>query len=250
MENAIVVPRASEIGKIEGEYGRVYLGDEFCERLLPSEREVEKIVKKAGSTHLTLVTPYLTDSGISRARKLLDLLPEKTEVVLNDWGLLAEVQKRNLSPVLGRLLLKYKRDPRLELIESKIPKACLEVLHSSALTQNRFKEFLIKQGIGRIELDNTIALIDHGDLKGFKVSVHVPYVYVSTTRQCLTHFMDSGEFGIKDCEKECLKKSYVWESKRCPFPLIQRGNTLFYENSELGEIRGVDRIVHHEKITP
>lgn len=170
--------------------------------------------------------------------------------MLNDWGLLAEVQKRNLSPVLGRLLLRHNRDPRVGLIRDKIPQACWDVLHYSALTQSRYKKFLKKEGFERIELDNTRTPIDHGDLKGFKVSVHVPYVYVSTTRQCLTHFMDSGEFGIRACRKECLRKSYVWESKEYNTTLIQKGNTLFYENPELGGNILVDRIVHHKKIIP
>lgn len=246
-EEAIQVLGAAELKSYGGEYSRVYLGDEFCERLLPTRREVRVALgfcRKMGK-EFTLVTPYLTDAGLARAEKLLDALPRGTEVVVNDWGLLEDVCARELTPVLGRIVIKYRRDPRVTAIEGNVPKGCRMVLHSSALTQERFKKFLRELGIKRIELDNTPFQVNHGNLKDFKATLHIPYVYVTTTRQCLANYFVKGVFGISECSKSCLKHSFTWSSPDFPEKLIQRGNTLFCLNASTLNGRGYDRVVKH-----
>jgi len=247
IEEAIQLLGTAEVKNYRGDYSRVYLGDEFCERLLPSRREAEAALKFCGkeAKEFTLVTPYLTDSGVARAGKLLDALPLGTEVVVNDWGLIEDVCERELTPVLGRILIKYRRDPRVGAIEKNVPQGCRKVLQSSALTQGRFTNFIKSSGIERIELDNTPFQVDHGNLKDFKVSLHVPLVYVTTTRQCLTNFFVVGRFGIRPCSKACLKHSLTWANPDFPHSLIQKGNALFYENNEMPLGRTFDRIVRH-----
>ncbi|MFH1788382.1 MAG: hypothetical protein ABH834_03265 [Candidatus Altiarchaeota archaeon] len=244
MESAVHVRSIRDAG---GEYDRVYLGDEFCERLLPTVRQLEKALK-ISDKKITLATPPLTDKGLAGAKKLLSALPGKTEVVVNDWGLLDDVKGLNLSPVLGRLLLKYHRDPRVELIDDKIPKGCRKVLHSSALTQERFVKFLKKNRIRRIELDAVPFEVDHGDLSGFKASLHVPYAYVTTTRQCLANYFTTGRFGIRECRKQCIECSFPWESQELAFDMVQKGNTLFIEGDSARIPQQCDRIVHHPQI--
>lgn len=244
MEHAIHV---RQIRDVDGKYSRIYLGDEFCERLLPTLGQVKAAVRLTGE-NLTLATAPLTDNGLVQAKKLLAVLPRETEVVVNDWGLFEDVKKHKLTPVLGRLMLKYHRDPRITAIEDKIPKGCRKVLHSSALTQKRFVKFLKKNNIRRIELDATPFTVDHGDLSGFKVSLHVPYVYVTTTRQCLTAYYLTGKFGITDCTKPCLKHTFTWKNKGLPQNLNQKGNSLFYKNPVIQPPPQCDRIVHHLQI--
>ena len=137
MEHAISVDRISELERCSPNYHRVYVGSEFCERLIPAEKEVKTALKFCEKNGLgfTLVTPPLTYWGVARVKDILEILPEETEVVINDWGILKDVKRLKLTPVLGRLLVKYKRDPRISSIEGKIPKECREVLQSFSLTQ-------------------------------------------------------------------------------------------------------------------
>jgi hypothetical protein len=95
-------------------YDRIYIGTEFCERLLPSVAMLETVLSRRAKAALplTLVTPYLTDAGMGRVEKLLRLLsrrgPEAMEVVCNDWGtlhLLGTRYRGRFQPVLGRLLM-------------------------------------------------------------------------------------------------------------------------------------------------
>lgn len=244
MEHAIQV---RQIREVDDKYSRIYLGDEFCERLLPTLRQLKAAVKLFGG-NLTLATAPLTDEGLVQAKKLLAVLPRETEVVVNDWGLLDDVKKHKLTPVLGRLMLKYHRDPRVEVIDDKIPAGCRKVLHSSALTQTRFVKFLKKGGIRRIELDAAPFTLDHGDLSGFKVSLHVPCVYVTSTRQCLTAYYLTGKFGITNCTKPCLKHAFTWKNKGFPQNMNQKGNILFYKNPVIQPPPQCDRIVHHLQI--
>ncbi|MDP7294889.1 MAG: hypothetical protein QGG24_06170, partial [Vicinamibacterales bacterium] len=55
---------------------RVYLGNEFCERLIPSVQLLERAHTAAAERGLalTLLTPYVTDDGIDRLRPLLSRL--------------------------------------------------------------------------------------------------------------------------------------------------------------------------------
>src|SRR5437867_3594050 len=63
--------------------------------------------------------PYVTDRGLARPRPLLEAAAsergEGTEVVVNDWGVLRLVRREfpGLRPVLGRLMNKMMRDPRV-----------------------------------------------------------------------------------------------------------------------------------------
>ena len=244
MESAVHARRLREAGP---EYDRIYLGDEFCERLLPSLRQLQEALELE-SKKMTLATSPLTDKGLAGAEKLLSALPAKAEVVVNDWGLLEGVKRHDLEPVLGRLLLKYHRDPRLALIGGNIPPACRKVLHSSALTQERFAEFLRKNGFRRIELDCVPFDVDHGGLSGFKVSLHVPYSYVASTRQCLTNYFTSGRFGIRECDKQCLTHHFNWDSADPELTMLQEGNSLFLEGDSTRIPPRCDRIVRHPQI--
>ena len=248
-EAAVGVRGIRELRAYAGSYSRVYFGAEFCERLLPTPGEVARALRfcREKDKAFTLAMPCLTDRGLAGARKLLARLPEGTEVVLNDWGLLEDLEEFNLTPVLGRLLVKYRRDPRVEEVYG-IPAQCGCVLHSSALTQERFAGFLRKLGVCRIELDNPPFRVDHGSLRGFRVSVHLPYVYVTTGRQCLTNYFADGVFGIRPCGKACLRHSFTWESPDFPTPLVHAGNTLCYVNEAEPAGKKADRLVYHPTI--
>ena len=68
MEHAIYIHNLCNIKFIEKlKFDRIYFGNEFCENLIPSEREIREIMDFAESKkiNLTFVTPWSTNKGIN-----------------------------------------------------------------------------------------------------------------------------------------------------------------------------------------
>jgi hypothetical protein len=86
---------------------------------------------------------------------------------------------------------------------------------------------------------------------GISMSLHVPFVYVTTTRICLVANCDvpekKGFIGVFPCNRECRKYTFYLENKVMTTPLIRKGNTLFYKNTtipdELTGCEAIDRII-------
>lgn len=208
------------------------LGDEFCERLLPTEGEITAEIGRG--TMVTLVTPPVTDSGIERIRNFLRLLPDGADVVVNDWGVLRMMREEfpALKPVAGRLLCRMTKDPRVPRREG-IGGFGFETPHFLALLQ--------RYGVERMEID----LPPHARAEDFrsvkmKMSVHAPDGYVATGRMCrigaLGQEKQAKFWAGHECQKECL--TYRMEMRRNGKNdprTFQRGNTVFYERS--GEMR-------------
>ena len=117
MERVLFISRAENLKYAGQEYGRIYFGNEFCEKLIPAVAEVEKVRDycKKNKTGFSLVTPYVTDAGMAKLDKLFSFLlgnGESCEVIVNDYGVLSLINEEYpvLRPVLGRLLTKQKRD--------------------------------------------------------------------------------------------------------------------------------------------
>lgn len=245
MEEAIYTQNLSEAKKVVDTFDRFYFGAEFCEKLTPSNREVNAFIRYCGRElkDVTIISPPLTDWGLKQWVRILECLPEATEVVFNDWGLLAEISSRRLTPVLGRCLVKYKRDPRVTKVFGKLPKDGGEALCSSNLAQNEFRAFLKENRVFRAEVDDTPFNVEHGGNGDLLLSVHKPFVYVSTGRQCLVNFSCTGLFGIRECRKDCLSTRLLFDGET----LIMRGNSLYYRGEETINCEHADRVVHHMK---
>ncbi len=220
---------------------RVHLGNEFCERLLPTPVQLQTAQQHARTlgVEISLLTPLLTDSGSKRLRLLLDRLPPGAEVVVNDWGTLRLIRTEYpaLEPLLGRLLYKMIKDPRL-------PSAQWTKLHPHSGRSKPFQRLLARFGVDHIEMDVPPFTQDEQFLVGdLGLSVHLPYGYVVKGRMCRIGSLgehDSGKFiAAHACRKECL--DYVCRLERpqptgaqqCAQELVgfQRGNTQFYRYS-------------------
>ena len=129
MEKAVFTSRPDMFHAVRPPYTRLYYGNEFCQRLLPSVSEVKMAVglARARKVDFSLVTPYVTDAGLERLRKLFSFLSGTgipIEIIINDWGVLWTVVRDypRLKPVLGRLLTKQKRCPTIPRLLRRRPR--------------------------------------------------------------------------------------------------------------------------------
>ena len=150
---------------------------EFCERLLPSPSQLKKALDfvKENNADFTLVTPYVTNSGLQKVGKLITTLLElkpDSEIVFNDWGVFHLIKEYNypLKPVLGRLLNKMKRGPRIVNIKEQIPATSYEYFMTPNLSIPEINDFLIKNNIKRVEFDN---LLQGLNLNGISNNLHL-----------------------------------------------------------------------------
>ena len=262
MEQAIFVSRVESLKYYTPHFSRLYFGNEFCEQLIPSITEVRQaldFVREKG-LDFTLVSPYVTEKGLERVEGLFQEVARRqpgSEVVFNDYGVLRVLNSRygELEPVMGRLLHKMKRGPRLMTVISKLPPSTVEYFRSSNLTVPILGEFLNQNGVKRVELDNLLQGFDFSLDDNLMGSLYYPYAYVATTRFCLSGSCDIPEkeeiIGIFPCKQECQRYTFYLRSEVMPVILIRKGNTIFFENEVLPEgleARGINRIVTEPEI--
>lgn len=260
MERAIFISNIDNLKYVDSKYSRLYFGNEFCQRLIPSLEDLKKaaefILKKR--MDFTLVTPYVTDEGLEVLRPIAEFvarnLPE-AEFVINDWGVLRILRKEFdfLKFVLGRLLTKQKRGPRILSLKDKIFPDTIRHFKGSNIDVPELSEFLMNNGIVRVELDNLLQGIDREN-PSLRASLYIPYNYVTTTRYCLTAGCVTGENhlrSISNCNKECQKYTFRLRHKKMPVDLLLKGNTQFFKNNSLPsnlEKLNIDRIVYQPEI--
>lgn len=262
MEQAIFVSRVESLKYYTPHFSRLYFGNEFCEQLIPSITEVRQaldFVREKG-LDFTLVSPYVTEKGLERVEGLFQEVARRqpgSEVVFNDYGVLRVLNSRygELEPVMGRLLHKMKRGPRLMTVISKLPPSTVEYFRGSNLTVPILGEFLNQNGVKRVELDNLLQGFDFSLDDNLMGSLYYPYAYVATTRFCLSGSCDIPEkeeiIGIFPCKQECQRYTFYLRSEVMPVILIRKGNTIFFENEVLPEgleARGINRIVTEPEI--
>ena len=261
MEQTLFISNPSGLKYLQEDFTRIYFGQEFCERLLPQNTDLEKIISFSSDKDvpLTLVTPYVTDKGLLKLEKLIELFAEKmpkAEIVFNDWGVFQFIEENfpELKPVLGRLLNKQKRGPRITNIIEQVPKETREYYMGASLDVSATAGFLKKKKIFRAEFDNLLQGLDMSGLdKKIKRSLYLPYLFISTTRFCLTANCDVGDtgVGVMPCHHECQKYTFNLNNPVMKQPLIRKGNTIFAINDNIPETvpKGeVDRIVIQPEI--
>ncbi len=229
---------------------RVYFGVEFCQRLIPEIGDVGRaleLTREAGLA-LSFLTPPVTDAGLGTLRSRFALLEKGVEeagdieIIVNDWGTLRVVKKEfpGLRPVLGRMMNKMVRDPRVAPYydSSNAPSDGLKAVQQSSVTNPLFERELRKWGVERHEFDNLYQGVKQ-EGEGVCFSVYLPYGYVATGRVCMPGSLNL-EKGDKftvyvGCHRECREFTQVLHNTETilsnrSLDLIQRGNTIFYPN--------------------
>jgi len=263
MEQALFISKADNVKYFMEDFSRLYFGTEFCERLIPTIEDIKEILgfvqKKC--LEFTLVTPYVTNRGLEKLEKILEFVAGekvKTEIVFNDWGVLHLIHEQfpGHVPVMGRLLNKLKRGPRIMNIIDKVPGPTRDFYQGSCLDVPELCEFLKMMGVYRVEFDNLLqgTNLDATDTD-IKKTLYMPFAFVSTTRFCLSAHADSAErpdyVGIFPCGRECRKYTFQLENPVMPVPLIRKGNAVFFLNENIPDSvhKGqVDRIVVEPEI--
>lgn len=271
MEHAALISDLHQLKRLK-KYDRVYYGAEFCQNRIPTLQALKRICSAMKHEKpVTFLTPYVTDQGLEKLKPLLEYLSgldQLTEVVFNDWGVLKWMQERrgNIVPVLGRLLSKQKRDPRIQnvllnqqkfyasfdgnlkkqvvVLPKKVPPALFEHFKGSVIDVPAFQEFLLRNHIKRVEIDCLAWEMKMSPPEGMGISIYSPYGYVATTRFC-------GLLNVTSvaCGKKCKKYYFSLKGVSSPLPFYIHGNTVFYKTKMPDEIslkkKGVDRIVHN-----
>lgn len=212
MEKAIIINRIEDFKHWDKKYSRIYLGNEFCSRLLPEKNEIDDILKiiKKEKLGLTLLTGQVDSEGLKIIKKIVKCLAKEKlleEVVINDYGMLGYLRRGFPygQVILGRMLSRF------------------VILRQGS--------FLNKMGIRRLEFDNFNEI---QKCQSVPISYYYPYSVFFTTRYCSVADITDNKLknhGIIKCSKECLE---IGELKISNPILVKsailKGNAQFIKN--------------------
>jgi hypothetical protein len=214
--------RAAVHKKLSG--GLLYLGDEFCQNLLPSPEDFALALEKFPG-RVALVTPLLTDAVFDVVEEIIKRRSSprrRLEVIVNDLGLLQTLKTgyaRRVTVSLGRVLA-----------------------HRVKVMPRGFAAgFLKKFNVKRVELDDP-ALLPRFEGLGLKFSYHSPLRYVSVTRFCPWEL-----HWPEPCGYACLGRVKKLEHPRLPAPLLLRGQAYCLEAPGVPRHPALDRVVLEPK---
>lgn len=258
MEKAIYISKIDNLKYWSEEYSRIYFGNEFCQELIPDLDEFKKVIEFCCNYDLdmSLVTCLFTDTKLKKIYEILDYVSKqgiRCEVVMNNWGMLNFIKNYNVTPVIGRLLTKQRRGPKLldvKNILSDTMKDCIQEIRVGSV----LIEFLKVIGGNRLEIDNLLQGIklEKDNLKGINISLYIPYAYVTVTRLCLSNALNRNKnmkLGVFPCRKECLKQAFILKHQSMPTQLLLRGNAIFFKNEKIPvNTYGIDRVIYQPEL--
>lgn len=268
MEKVLII---NKYKKIEDLYDidRIYIGNDFCEYALNETMTISLFKYYGDEIKTTLLLPFLTDFGLNKLKRILKTLSlmklKNFEIVFNDWGTFYYLTEKypTIKLVLGRLLTKQKKDPRIDKIlkneqesfkllkidnktnivhTKKVPNTLSELFNINLLQSKELICFLTSNNVYRIELDNLIWKNETALTKKIKVSLYYPYILLTLTRYCGAI---NSEFN-SICNKNCNKKSKLLRDN-----FFIKGNALYYKNEIIPKISNlnnsnIDRIIYQK----
>jgi hypothetical protein len=259
MEQALLISKVSELSYWNDSYLRIYFGHEFCQELIPTEKALEKAIDfiSKNKIELTLVTSFVNDAGLKQLQILFEVLSKlrpNSEIVVNDWGVFRMALSYKLKIIIGRLLTKQRRDPRIVKLMKKLPENAAERLKSLSLGPY-LENFLLSHGVERLEVDNLLQGLIMPKHSNFVFSLYFPYCYVTVTRLCpfYSHVFLCKVNEKPSCARSCQNRYFLLKHLSMPQSLYLKGNAIFLKNmrlpSNLNE-KNIDRIIHQVHIAP
>lgn len=215
METACQITSIRELPRVP-RADRIYYGNGFCERLLPSVIECKRVlakIRKLGKK-VSLVTPPATDDGLRRIQQLLRLLDAEDEVVVNDFGILYFVHKRYANPIhIGRVL----------------GRPVLYALKSLEHDSENVREYLSALGGGArgLEVDSFNAdLISRELSSAISFSYYDGPVFWTTTRRCAFNSRSVPLDKFAMCRRECLESRALIMNTHVQKKFMLEGNRI------------------------
>ncbi len=171
-------------------FSRIYIGSEFCPHLFPRDIFLFELLEKAlqQEYEISVALPYLRENDVktvitrlNKINRFCNRHNKEIEVVINDWGLPDHLKKEHprLKPVLGRLLNKRTKDPRI------IPqwnRGKYKVnLEENYLNNGQFKDYIAGMGITRCEFEHHT---NKNRIPAGKHSLHFPFFQMNTSQYC------------------------------------------------------------------
>jgi len=217
---------------------QIRLGNEFCERLIPTTNQVNKAITLANQFHLgfALVLANLTDQGHKKLQRILPILPHGCEIVVNDWGTayLVTLAHPNLKVTAGRLLCKH-------LKEARISTPAEDPIVKWPVSNEQFLSVLADLNIQHAEVDLAPhTRIPDKKIRGISLGMHLERGYSAKSHVCTVgslHQPDADKFTSGHrCRRECLE--YITRVPKIIYPrknsleMYQRGTTWFYNYSD------------------
>lgn len=239
----------------------LYIGNEFCERLLPEPTEVREILNwcKDKKVKPVLITPFLTNEGIKKTRDILDTINGNSssfEIVINDWGLLEAINScsAGLKIWIGRMITSRYRNV---LIYNTFRYLSYLLFKERVRIPGLFFDFLESRNVTGIEFNSPYYLIYNYKeclKRKFKIAIHIPYMYLTATRYCSSLDGYSGYFrdSIISCKKECLEYSGILHHRNLLGTVLSKGNAYFKKVSP-GPLKNsliIDRVIFNDSIIP
>lgn len=238
---------------------RLYIGNQFCHLLCPERELLYEILEKARGEGLeiTLSLSYLRESMVEQMEKMLEELyrwcgnqGEKVEIIVNDWGIFRLLCGKldRITPILGTLLNKIRKDPRYQY---KIG-ADLDFPAENSLNSGFYQRYLKENlGLSRFEYESCGHRVR---LPEGRHSMHLPFYQTNTSQYCtLFAQCTQGARGIQKlpekCPGYCSDLVFLYPKH---LKMIGKYNSLFgYDDSLLVNpgrladytMQGLDRIV-------
>jgi hypothetical protein len=189
---------------------------------------------------------------------------------VNDYGVLhlIDTEYKNLTPIMGRLLNKMKRDPRFSIsgydianIEIKnlkrVEENQKEAIKASAFELPAYQEFLKGKGVIRVGTDTLSQQLDAKTIKkwGFPVDLYWPWTYITSSRSCaIAAYTQPGKDSHptdEPCKFQCRTYDFAFRSDKKMLPTIFRGNAVWMSTRSLYEEyfkQGFSRLVYEPYI--
>lgn len=242
-----MTPPASDLGR-----ARIYFGSDFCQTLLPLPSALREACRaNAGAcAGFTLVTPPVNDAGLERIAALLPFLADApgegpAEVVVNDWGALRLVGRASgrIKPVLGRLMTRILRDPRVSAPDPTA-EGTMEATAAEPQASTPYGRLLRSFGVDHVEIDSGRPGVPVDfDRLGARPSLHLGWACVARGRVCLYAALgqpDERKFtSSTPCRRECRRYRSSLTDAAAPrrAPLVSAGNAVFERHDRALEER-------------
>ena len=198
------------------EIDRFYFGEEFCERLLPGNKELREVINKARKSNksISLLIPPLFETGLKKAKSLINLLDSSSEIIVNDYGALNLVANEFNNPiVIGRVMGR-------NIIQA------LNIFNNNEVLVREYIR-LLGDGIKGIDVDyfnaNTINPVL---TKILDISFYRGPFFWTMTRRCAFNKNAVSLNKFIACKKECLKTKAIIKNTAVNKKFLLEGNKI------------------------